>query len=335
VERTEEGCCGNGECEENESCFTCLGDCPPPEFERNSTDGIDNDMDGLTDCKDPDCNCTENCTDGVDNDKNGLADCADPDCDCGEDCDNGVDDNEDGLVDCCDPECRQHADCEEDCDDEKDNDCDDKVDCDDGNCEENEMCKMVCGHEDFIMINEFISYFGHGQMGEWEDECEAVPQGEFRGKVNEVSCYTNTNPYINCTAVENETRFIELEEFCEELKAKWRCQNNYLGCLCNKKPPAEVEEIGCEDAPVSDPDDWFECTKYDCPNGDECSWDDNAKGCICQGQNDCGWHLEEPDNPDSRYCDGGCPEGQLCAIVGNGHWSCECVTDLGSINTIM
>ncbi len=47
-------------------------------------DGLDNDVDGLLDCDDPDCaavtTCVENCTDGVDNDNDGLADCSDPSC---------------------------------------------------------------------------------------------------------------------------------------------------------------------------------------------------------------------------------------------------------------
>jgi hypothetical protein len=48
-------------------------------------DGIDNDLDGLTDAADPDCQGgTENtlalCRDGIDNDGNHLVDCADPGC---------------------------------------------------------------------------------------------------------------------------------------------------------------------------------------------------------------------------------------------------------------
>ena len=54
---------------------------PPPKKEQNCADGVDNDGDGLVDCKDPDCNCqppacpsgTE-CCDGIDNDGDGKID---------------------------------------------------------------------------------------------------------------------------------------------------------------------------------------------------------------------------------------------------------------------
>ena len=78
-------------------------------------DGIDNDLDGLIDCLDPDCNGAPNCfegdsvtcSDGIDNDGDGATDCADADCSgiglCGpEICDDGFDNDGDGLVDCLD-----------------------------------------------------------------------------------------------------------------------------------------------------------------------------------------------------------------------------------------
>ena len=78
-------------------------------------DGVDNDLDGLVDCADPDCigfpNCFEGdtvtCTDGIDNDNDGATDCADSDCIgiglCGpEICDDNFDNDGDGFVDCLD-----------------------------------------------------------------------------------------------------------------------------------------------------------------------------------------------------------------------------------------
>ncbi len=59
----------------------------------------------------------EVCTGGVDEDVDGLVDCADPDCNgstpCpeGEDCFNGSDDDGDGAVDCDDGECQQYGHC--------------------------------------------------------------------------------------------------------------------------------------------------------------------------------------------------------------------------------
>jgi hypothetical protein len=97
---------------------------------------LDDDCDGVKDCKDSDCRaalecCTvgeaveRSCSDGVNNDcdTNG-ADCFDPDCkldpacctapaggESGKYCANGVDDDCDGLVDCGDPQCSGNYDC--------------------------------------------------------------------------------------------------------------------------------------------------------------------------------------------------------------------------------
>ena len=93
--------------------------------EVDCTDGTDNDLDGLIDCYDDDCDvdatCFESiCDDGLDNEAlpDGLIDCADPDCAtdpaCYETiCDDGLD-NEvlpDGLIDCADPDCDSSSPC--------------------------------------------------------------------------------------------------------------------------------------------------------------------------------------------------------------------------------
>ncbi len=85
------------------------------------SDGIDNDLDGATDCADSECagrpECCmpvpEICDDGLDQDCDGLIDCADPNCAPSpaccialpEDCSNMGDDDCDGLIDCVDPDC--------------------------------------------------------------------------------------------------------------------------------------------------------------------------------------------------------------------------------------
>lgn len=87
-------------------------------------DGIDNDLDGFTDCSDSECaaltECTiviinppaEICWDGLDNDEDGLFDCDDPSCMSDpvceipdEICGDGLDNDGNGLVDCKDPVC--------------------------------------------------------------------------------------------------------------------------------------------------------------------------------------------------------------------------------------
>ena len=56
--------------------------------------------------------CYENCDDRIDNDLDGLVDCKDPECPvCVEDCFNNEDDDLDGLVDCADPDCAAQAIC--------------------------------------------------------------------------------------------------------------------------------------------------------------------------------------------------------------------------------
>ena len=56
-------------------------------MEYDCSDGVDNEMDGRTDCQDLDCNCSLECDcvelicdDGLNNDEDDLVDCDDPDC---------------------------------------------------------------------------------------------------------------------------------------------------------------------------------------------------------------------------------------------------------------
>lgn len=100
-------------------------------------DGLDNDCDNLTDCRDPDCDnssdCENICDDGLDNDADGLFDCEDPDCEgvafdrcyTGEPgvCDNGTNQCFGGQIICM----RNTEPTDEVCDG-LDNDCDSVVD---------------------------------------------------------------------------------------------------------------------------------------------------------------------------------------------------------------
>jgi len=81
--------CGDGICEADESPMTCVDDCGVvPAVEKNCSDGIDDDRDGLIDCDDPDCGASpecpiayeKDCTDGIDDDGDGFIDCEDSDC---------------------------------------------------------------------------------------------------------------------------------------------------------------------------------------------------------------------------------------------------------------
>ncbi len=129
----------------------------PPPFETNCTDGIDEDEDGQTDCRDTDCATTaacpqpEDCNDGKDNDKDGSVDCKDTDCTSDASCDreicsDGIDNDGDQAVDCLDPDCSGLPLCQvpsEICTDKKDNDQDGFVDCADSDCATIPVCKAT------------------------------------------------------------------------------------------------------------------------------------------------------------------------------------------------
>ena len=132
-----------------------LGVRVPPETD--CADSMDNDRDGWTDCKDPQCSVLaecggEVCGDGMDNDGDRAADCKDSDClpgSCYEECNDGMDNNGDGLADCDDPACIFVSPCRipEVCDDGIDNDRDGRADCKDPQCDFIGDCPgpEVCG----------------------------------------------------------------------------------------------------------------------------------------------------------------------------------------------
>jgi hypothetical protein len=187
--------CGDGTCDESagESCSSCPSDCGVCECEtdvdcpsgeacvdRECVDAlavlcgndVDDDGDGLIDCRDPDCysngcyaDCLQedddaSCSDGMDNDYNGKADCDDDNCaysphvtvcpcgfgaerECSNDhCTDGVDDDDDGKPDCEDEDCRRSAHvtaCNSEntdalCSDDMDNDDNGFADCNDSLC---------------------------------------------------------------------------------------------------------------------------------------------------------------------------------------------------------
>ncbi len=147
---------------------------PPPDamvdaitVETNCNDGLDEDMDGMTDCLDSDCaadpECVPEtmCADGIDNEGDGEADCLDDDCNgvagcefgAEATCDDVFDNDGDGLTDCEDPDCDGVSGCrftgEATCDDGFDNDADGATDCADADCNGIAGCEspaeLTCG----------------------------------------------------------------------------------------------------------------------------------------------------------------------------------------------
>jgi hypothetical protein len=125
-------------------------DRAPEDSAARCANGQDDDLDGLVDCRDPDCsgqcqeNTAERCGNEDDDDLDGRADCFDPKCSafCAENtekrCSNGIDDDGNSKKDCGDPGCQVFDFCREDtaaaCHDGKDEDADGATDCADPGC---------------------------------------------------------------------------------------------------------------------------------------------------------------------------------------------------------
>ncbi len=144
-------------------------------------DGIDNDVDGKTDCADKDCakdlacapTTETSCTDKIDNDKDGQTDCADSDCAkdpaCSSTvekiCNDKIDNDKDGMTDCADSDCAQDLACaptvETDCGDGIDNDKDGKTDCADSDCSGKAAC--VCAATESLACGGNSSWSNSGQ----------------------------------------------------------------------------------------------------------------------------------------------------------------------------
>ena len=119
------------------------------------------------------------CDDGFDNDLDGLSDCDDPDCfgapglcDSETVCDDGLDNDADGDPDCFDDECADDPVCgpentPERCSDGVDNDADGHTDCDDTDCMGTQTCPTVLiqeGFDPFPPINWMMVHYGEGDM---------------------------------------------------------------------------------------------------------------------------------------------------------------------------
>jgi MYXO-CTERM domain-containing protein len=150
------------------------------------SDGKDNDLDGKTDCEDPDCHayCLENtdarCHDGKDNDFDGKADCKSADCapycveSTEETCHDGKDNDQNQKTDCADPACAAfcpEAD-QKACSDGIDNDSDGKIDCDDPDCD------GFCPEESLLACNDGRDNDGDGLTDAADPRCWllAAPQ---------------------------------------------------------------------------------------------------------------------------------------------------------------
>jgi subtilisin-like proprotein convertase family protein len=147
--------------------------------------GIDDDIDGLADCLDADCDgiagCelgTEStCDDGFDNDVDAAVDCSDADCNGVAGCELGAeftctdafDNDGDGSTDCSDGDCFLDAAClVEVCDNSVDDDLDGVIDCADPDCAADDSCIPEAN------CNDGIDNDGNGLVDGAEPVCSWV-----------------------------------------------------------------------------------------------------------------------------------------------------------------
>jgi hypothetical protein len=155
--------------------------------ERDCNNNVDDDLDGLPDCQDPDCavspDClagSENCGNGLDDDRDGRIDCDDSDCRnhplCRnvfpENCVNNRDDDGDGLIDCQDSDCADNPACvgSEICNNRVDDDRDGRIDCDDSDCRNSPLCLG------FEICNNGIDDDRDGRIDCDDSDCRFAPQ---------------------------------------------------------------------------------------------------------------------------------------------------------------
>ena len=202
--------------------------CDPPATELDCGDGLDDDVDGNTDCGDDDClgdpacvGGNETCDNGIDDDGDGDTDCDDPDCffhpSClgGETCDNGVDDDGDGFVDCDDQDCDIHPVCtgaSENCGNNMDDDGDQLIDCDDDDCWFEPSC---IGGED---CGNGVDDDGDGDADCDDVECWIDPSC-FGGEVCDNNVDDDGDGWVDCDDVE-----CTFDPFC--LPIGELCNNN-------------------------------------------------------------------------------------------------------------
>jgi hypothetical protein len=175
------------------------------------SDCLDNDGDGWSDGKDPDCRTgrveenatfgTYTCNDGIDNDGDGEIDVADTDCLQGSDpespeCGDDIDNDEDGWTDNDDPDCSEGAGVLEDdgtfgtytCNDGEDNDGDGWIDSMDPACSSATDAEDD-GFVDGIECNDGIDNDGNGDIDSEDTHCaNNGPTEELEQPVMAVEC---------------------------------------------------------------------------------------------------------------------------------------------------
>lgn len=282
--------------------------------ETSCDDDVDNDCDGMEDCKDSDCagalaccKPTEiperSCGDGVDNDCNGKLDCADGEC----------------LADpmfCCTNQMPEVS--NDTCGDQLDNDCDGITDCAEVSCGMRMTCCVPISDKENTMA---------ACAGGVDDDCDGLVDcaDPECAAVNRNCCTpTAAGPEVAC----GDGRDNDCDGIVDcndpDCAAAVVCIN------CNPSGPTESS---CTDGVDNDCDKFRDCLDTDCranlaccvPSGAE----NSAASCVDQRDNDCDGKLDCADEQCAGIaaCCVPSPENTEAACRDGGDNDCDGLSD--------
>ena len=291
------------------------------------------------------------CSDGIDNDVNGSTDCCDaactgdPACLMEGNCGDLMDNDCDGAVDCCDEDCNGDSQCaaESDCTDGVDNDCDGLFDCDDADCLVDDVCMGESCDNPFL-VNDGLA------IGPEQDGVVFTLTGDTTGRESDLSGSCDS---ATAQAADEAWEFVLSQEAYVTISYDFTESYNYpalvlfsgacspageMACDFTKSGggPAVFEgvlnagvyyigadaaytsddgpytielvaamitatETGCGDGFDNDQDGWLDCCDSDCDSAAECQTETNCSDGLdndCDGAFDC--------------CDVNCKSQELC-----------------------